>query len=280
MQQLDNFIEMAEAFDVDNDFTKKLKNANELLRNGLISAISTLHPEHVFEMPESKSKSCHTYLSKYLDNNGKIFTTNYDLLLYWILMRNEVKNGSDGFGRELLNEEGIIRKQDPVYSDDLTWGKHKDEQKVFYVHGTLPFFDTGIEIEKEVYKTQSYLLENIKDRLNNKDYPIFVTAGNGEEKLEHIMHNRYLTFCYEQLSKIEGSLVTFGFNFGEYDEHIITAINKAANHGRTPKDGKKLWSVYIGVYSEDALEHIKKNRGKFKCKVNLYNATTVHIWGV
>ena len=64
-------------------------------------------------------------------------------------------------------------------------------------------------------------MENIERRLDKQEYPIFVTAGNGQEKLTHIMHNRYLTDCYENLCDIRGSLVTFGFNFGEYDEHIV-----------------------------------------------------------
>lgn len=193
-------------------------------------------------------------------------------------MRNESKLAIDGFGRELLNASEVIRGKEPHFSDELFWGKHKEEQSVFYVHGTLPFFDTGVKIEKEVYTSQKYLLENVKERLDKKDYPIFVTAGNGDEKLEHIMHNRYLTYCYEQLSKIEGSLISFGFNFGQYDEHIIKAINKAANHGLKPKDGKKLWSIYIGIYSEESLEHIKKIEDRFLCKVHVYNARTAKIW--
>jgi hypothetical protein len=279
MQQLDNFIEIAEAFNVDENLTEKLKTANETLRNSLINAISSLHPEHVFEVSEEKSKSCFAYLNEYLENEGKVFTTNYDLLLYWILMRNESKIAIDGFGRELLNPEEIKHGHEPEFSDELFWGKHKDIQSVFYIHGTLPIFDTGVEIEKEVYTNQHFLLENIKERLTNKEYPIFVTAGNGDEKLKHIMHNRYLIFCYEALSKVEGSLVTFGFNFGEYDNHIISAINKAANNGLMNKDGKKLYSIYIGVYSEADLEHIKKIEDRFLCKVNVYNARTANIWG-
>ncbi len=277
MQQLDNFIEIAEAFKADPSLIEKLTKANQLLRTSLIDAISSLHPEHVFEIEESRSKSCYQYLNEYMENNGKVFTTNYDLLLYWVLMRNESKLAIDGFGRELLNPEEVKRGEDGEWSD-LYWGKHKDEQSVYYVHGTSPIFDTGVEIEKEVYTNQHYLLENIKVRLDNKNYPIFVTAGNGREKLNHIMHNVYLSHCYEQLTKIEGSLISFGFNFGEYDTHIIDAINKAANNGLTPKDGKRLWSVYIGLYSEENLEYIKSIEDKFQCKVNVYNARTVNIW--
>jgi hypothetical protein len=109
------------------------------------------------------------------------------------------------------------------------------------------------------------------------EYPIFVTAGNGQEKLTHIMHNRFLSHCFENLSGITGSLVTFGFNFGPYDEHIIEAINRAAKYGR--KDLFKLWSIYIGVYSEDDQAHIEKIRHKFKCKVRIYDAKTANVWG-
>jgi hypothetical protein len=128
---------------------------------------------------------------------------------------------------------------------------------------------------KVQYDSDHYLLQNVKERIDKKEYPIFVTAGNGKEKQMHIMHNKYLSFCFERLCDIEGSLVTFGFNFGEYDTHIIDAINIAAKK----KPAKKLWSVYIGVYSDEALEHILEIKNKFKCKVTPYNARTVNIWG-
>ena len=74
----------------------------------------------------------------------------------------------------------------------------------------------------------------------------------------------------------EGSLITFGFNFGEYDEHIINAINIAAKQGKRVKN--RLWSIYIGIYSEKSLKHIERIRDKFKCKINLYDARSVDIW--
>jgi len=275
MRQLDSFIEMAKAFDDTGSMVKALENANQLLQESLIEAVSSLHPEHVFAVPEEESESCYNFLQEYLSNEGKVFSTNYDLLLYWILMRNDPHSSNDGFGKEHLNPVETRRGEDPEF-DDLLWGKYKEEQTVFYLHGTLPIFDTGTKIEKEVYRDSRYLLANIKERMDNKEYPIFVTAGNGTEKLNHIYHNRYLTFCYEKLSNITGSIVSFGFNFGEYDEHIINALNKAAKRGA--QSGDKLFSVYIGVYSESDLKHIKSIQNKFDCKVNVYNARTVNIW--
>lgn len=275
MRQLDNFIEIAKEFDDTGNMVKALQDANQRLKESLIDAVSSLHPDHVFAVPDDESKSCYSFLQEYLFGGGKVFSTNYDLLLYWILMRNDPHSSIDGFGKEHLNPVETRRGENAEFGE-LLWGKYKEGQTVYYLHGTLPIFDTGTEIEKEVYKDSKYLLNNIKERMGNKEYPIFVTAGNGNEKLNHIYHNRYLTFCYESLSKITGSLVSFGFNFGEYDEHIIEAVNKAAKRGA--QSGDKLFSIYIGVYSEADLEHIKNIQEKFACKVNVYNAKTANIW--
>jgi len=276
MQQLDNFIEISKAFSTDQKLIQKIIEANEILKTSLIEAVQQLHPEHVFKVPEEKSRCCHSFLNDYISQEGKVFSTNYDLLPYWILMRNESKFAIDGFGRDIENPDEVLKQQDPVFSE-LRWGKHKKEQSIFYLHGALLIFDTGIEIEKETYDNEHYLLQKINERMAAKSYPIFVTAGSAQEKLNHISHNKYLSYCYDQLTQIEGSLITFGFNFGEYDTHIIDAINKAAHQGQ--KAGDKLHSVYIGVYSDQDLHYINEIKHKFRCKVNLYNAATVPIWG-
>ena len=129
-----------------------------------------------------------------------MFSTNYDILLYWVLLRSELKNHNDGFGRDRLDDEED-HDADPEFSE-LRWGPNKEDQKIHHVHGTLPIFDTGIEIIKEQYDGSSYLLENIETRVSNGEYPVFVASGSGDEKLNHIMHNRYLSFCYDALSNI------------------------------------------------------------------------------
>lgn len=276
MKQLDDFIHIAQVFSSDKKLVTKIQEASQILKDSLIEAVKILHPEHVFEIPKEKCESCFEFLREYLENKGKIFSTNYDLLLYWVLMRNNADFVVDGFGRELENPEEVIMGEEAEFSDELIWGKHKNEQTVFYLHGTLPIFDKGIDIVKEQYDSQNYLLEKINSRMADKEYPIFVTAGGAKEKLNIIMHNKYLSHCYEQFSTIEGSLVVFGFNFGEYDTHIIDAINRACHYGK--RGGKKLHSVYIGVYSDEDLEHIESIENKFLCKVNKYNARTVKIW--
>jgi hypothetical protein len=271
MRQLDNFCQLAEEFSSDKDLKDKIQKASDLLKTTLIDAVKKLHPEHVFQIPENKSESCAIFLNTFLQSEGHIFTTNYDVLLYWVLMRNKDKISSavDGFGREA--EEG-----EDIYSADLEWGVNRGSQNIHYLHGALPLFDAGVSIVKEEYDGQNLLLEKINKRIDQKEYPIFVTGGNGKDKLTHILHNPYLDFCYDKLCNIEGSLITFGFNFGEYDEHIIEAINIAAKNGK--KVPQRLWSVHIGVYSDEDKKHIDSIASKFKCKVNTFDSKTALIW--
>jgi len=276
MQQLDNLSALVEAFNGGEKLKEKIDSASDKLKTSLLDAVQDLHPEHVFKVPEKEVNACSEFLNVFLGRGGKVFSTNYDLLLYWILMRNGVIEHFDGFGRDIINYEPGIAKED-MERTELFWGRNKKNQNIFYVHGALPFFDSGSEIVKEEYDHNTYLLEKISGRMKDGEYPIFVTAGSGEEKLSHIMHNHYLSNCYDNLSEITGTLVTFGFNFGQYDEHIIEAINRAAKHGK--KEFPKLNSVYIGVYSEEDKKHIETIKSKFKVKVKMFDAKSVNVWG-
>ena len=276
MKELETFSAFLDAFNADSALRASIVQARLKLKMALIDAIKALHPEHVFSIPESAADACANFLTIFLGSGGKIFTSNYDLLLYWVLMRKQIAGAVDGFGRMLLNADDNPSQEDQEWSD-LRWGPNRDEQCIYYLHGALPLFDTGVEVEKEEYNTQNYLLERIGLRIDGGAYPIFVTAGDGREKLTQIMHNRYLTFCYEALSQIQGSLVTFGFNFGDYDGHIIQAINEAAKHGR--KQFPKLLSIYIGVYSDGDRQRIENMEHRFKCKVHIYDAKTANPWG-
>ena len=274
MQHLDNFSALIAAFGGDSKLKKRIDTARTKLKKSLLDAVKALHPEHVFKIPEERSKACSDFLKIFLDSDGNIYSTNYDLLLYWVLIRNSIANHGDGCGRELENADEFVQGDDQIWSE-LIWGKNRDTQKMFYLHGALPFFDTGVAIIKEEYDSHNYILQKISARMDNGEYPIFVTAGDGQQKLKHIMHNRYLTYCYESLCEAEGSLVTFGFNFGPSDDHIIKAINKAARR----KAPNKLWSIYIGVYSDEDKKNIERIEGKFKCKVHIYDAKTAPVWG-
>lgn len=263
MQYLDKCSALITALGGDSKLKERIDTARIKLKKSLLKAVKDLHPIHVFEVSEEQSKACSNFLKRFLDSDGKIYSMNYDLLLYWVFMRNGQHR--DGFGRE---------------SQTLTWGTYRNIQKVFYLHGMLAFFDNGVALTKEEHHSGNYLLENITARMENDEYPLFVTAGKGRQKLKHIMSNQYLMHCYKNLCEVEGSLVTFGFSFGESDDHIVNAINKAANR----RGSNKLLNLYIGVYieqdpTEEDQKHIEQIKDKFTCKVHIYNTKTADIWG-
>ena len=276
MEQLTTFSALLHALGAEDELQKKVVEAHQKLKISLLDAIKGLHPEHVFKIPNEKIASCANFLHFFLDNGGNIFSTNYDLLLYWVLMRANFPQAIDGFGRELLNPVEVGRKQEEQELSNLRWGPNKDTQNIHYLHGALPLFDTGAEIEKEQYNEEGWLLENISRRLDAGEYPIFVTAGGAEEKLELIRHNRYLSNCYDRLCTIDGSVISFGFGFGEYDDHIIHALNRASHAAN--KTPPKLWSIYIGVYSDSGRKHIESIEHKFHAKVYTFDAKSANPW--
>ncbi len=277
MRQLDTFGALLEAFGSDEQLLERVEGATADLKSSLLEAINELHPEHVFKVSQEKSDACGRFLRPFLQSGGHIFTTNYDLLLYWILMRNGVVEAVDGFGRDRETPEDEVVAAEEIEYSELRWGKHRASQVIHYLHGALPIFDTGIEIVKEEYDSAHYLLENIRERIGRDEYPIFVTAGDGRDKLEHILHNRYLTHCWDTFCATEGSLVSFGFNFGKNDQHVIDGINRATRQGA--KVSPRLWSLYLGVYSDEDRDRIEGLASSFKCKVHIFDAKTAPVWG-
>jgi hypothetical protein len=274
MQQLDTFAALGDVLGIGQDLKKRIEAATTALKTSLIDAIRALHPEHVYTIPEEKCAACAAFLRPFLDSKGSLYTTNYDLLLYWVLMRANLPS-TDGFGRDRESPDEYVPPEQLQYSE-LRWGRNKSGQNVHYVHGALPLFDTGTEIIKEEY-AEAYLLEQITKRVESGEYPVFVTAGSATQKLKHIRHNPYLQYSYEDLASLDGSLVTFGFNFGQQDAHIFEAIKRATKNGRNVPS--RLWSIYIGVYSDEDIQRARGLARQLKCKVHLFDSKTAGVWG-
>lgn len=272
MQQLDTFAALGDALGIDAALKQRILAARDTLQKSLIDAVKALHPEHVYTIPEAKCAACVKFLRLFLNSNGSLFTTNYDLLLYWVLMRGALPS-IDGFGRDRLNPDEDVPPNEIEYSE-LRWGRNASGQNVHYVHGALPLFDTGVEIVKEQY-AEGYLLEQITQRIAEGDYPVFVTAGDANQKLTHIRHNPYLQNSYEALASTKGSLVTFGFNFGVQDGHILSALQRAAKQAKS----NRLWSIYIGVYSDDDMARAEQLASMLKCKVHMFDSKSAGLWG-
>lgn len=281
MEQLDQMIAVLQAMPNLADAAENLSNAKEGLKIALLDAIRESHPDHVFKVTPEEIKNCANFLREFPISNGKIFTTNYDLLLYWVINRglHDTENPKDGFYRYITNPEEV-RLGEEAHFSDLLWTS-KNEQNVFNLHGGLQIFDDKGKVIKETYDSRNgeWLLEKINKRMDEGHYPIFVTDGDGQKKLQHIRRNRYLSNAYESLREIRGSLIVFGFSFSQNDFHIIDAINEAAKI--TAKGNKvpgSLLSINIGVYDENARQYIESISHKFALKVNTFDSSNAGIW--
>src|SRR5258708_23896545 len=273
MQQLETFAALGDILGIDDGLKQRIKGASGDLKRSLIDAIRALHPEHVYTIPEERCAACASFLRPFLTSGGALFTTNYDLLLYWVLMRARLPS-IDGFGRDRESPDEYVPEDELEYSE-LRWGRNLDGQNVHYVHGALPLFDTGVEIVKEQY-SEEYLLEQIAKRIERGELPVFVTAGDAVQKRTHIRHNPYLEHSYEALAAVDASLVTLGFNFGQQDVHIVDALNHATKNGQ--KVPPRLWSLYIGVSSESDIVRAAELADDLKCKVHVFDSRTAHVW--
>ena len=126
MRELDLFAKILKAFYDSLDIIKKLNALSEKLKKLLIEAVETSHLENVFSISQNKLDSCANFLNFFTESKGKIFSTNYDLLLYWVLMRSGNKNCIDGFGRDKEDGQEFVPAEEADYSE-LRWGKHKEE---------------------------------------------------------------------------------------------------------------------------------------------------------
>lgn len=249
----------------DENVSKTLNQDGNNIKTELINVISDKHPSHQHKIHDSKF--CSAY--KFLSNFSKIFTLNYDMLLYWTLMlykRNEdllkylkikTKNYKDNFGR---------------YDDELLWYRHAS-QNVFYLHGALHLFDDKFNIIKAETTSYENLMDVIKNNLDKDYYPLIVAEGSSDEKLNKISHNKYLQYAYENLTYLKGNLFIHGHSLDENDMHIFSQIN-------TNKNIKK---IFISVFEPDKnLEEMQQKVSQVfkneKQKIYYYDSQTARVW--
>lgn len=99
------------------------------IRDAFVTTISWIHPRRDEILPRSKRAYCAEFLSHFISPvppspKGKIFTTNYDLLLCWIIVEQGYRFGShDGFDAK--------QNWNPVRADRSDY---------YYLHGALHLY--------------------------------------------------------------------------------------------------------------------------------------------
>jgi len=187
-----------------------VKLINDLYNNiqrALIEAVRTIHipwkavPDEVLGVINSE-------LLKY----KYVYSTNYDLLVYWAMMHENQRVFRDFF----FSEEFDL-------SNTEIWSK---STAVLFLHGGLHLYRLP---SGQTLKRRSGDDKNLLDLFGQPYYegavPLFITEGSHEEKMASIYKSDYLSFAYNKFSQHRDSLVIFGHSLGDSDKHIVDAIN-------------------------------------------------------
>jgi len=193
--------------------SKKLLKHSEKLKKLLVYTITHNHPDKTVRVSEEEKSSCYNFLKRF----DRIYTLNYDLLLYWTVL-NFINEGKfeDGFHEGSPSDDYVVWE----IGDEIT-------AKLIYLHGALHLFDSETEIRKFTWsRTDKALKDQILEALKQDLFPIIVAEGTSKEKMEAILHNAYLSRGFSSFKKIGGQLFVFGHSFKNNDEHILTAIEE------------------------------------------------------
>jgi hypothetical protein len=251
------------------DLAQQLGADAKSLKEVLVKAIAGSHPEHPDEIKEPQYTACR----KFLANFESMYTLNYDLLLYWTLMRKEILPEipcDDGFRQAAAEPKQYV-----------TWEPENiKQQNVHFLHGSLHIFDGGTEIQKYTWSnTGIRLIAQVRDALERDLYPLFVSEGESDQKLGRIRHSDFLSKASRSFVSIGGTLFIYGHSLDANDEHIIRLIPKS--------NVKQLFvSIYGDPQSKDNQRVITRanslpleRKKKTPLDVHFYDAETAQVWG-
>jgi hypothetical protein len=226
------------------------------VRDALIDGVRKVHPGVIFDIPEEQLTACAAFLKEF----HLIFTLNYDLLLYWVIIKCLKGQHRDGFG----------------YGKPIEGFRQFDASSkptVFFVHGALHLFLSGQNETQKRVVTSGTIINDITDTIHRaRKLPLFVAEGNDDQKKRKINSVPYLRYAYDRLGKSAGYLLIFGHSAGENDAHIYDAIANS-----------KITTIYYCVFQLQELsevqERLARRLGSNSRKVKYVDSGTVGVWG-
>ncbi len=245
----------------------------EVIKQTLVTAVANSHLGHPGDIDEAKKASAAGFLLPY----HIVFTTNYDLLLYWVAMH---------AGDPPPFEDCFRADEDDPSAPYLVFSQRLgDKRGILYLHGALHLYVQYGELRKHSWsRTGRRLTDLIRDGLGRGQYPLFVAEGSPEMKLQQIQGRGYLWYCLDKLRNIESPLVIFGHSLGATDGHILDAI--AAN--------RRIPAIYVGLHGDPssvtneatmaAAQRLADRRAQLRghpipLGVFFYDSDSVRIWG-
>lgn len=278
MRRLLETEEIVKHYDSSDKVRNHIHSDIEELKRTLIQVISKCHPPKPSDITDNQYFSCRKFLLNF--GLGNIYTFNYDLILYWVLMHfhenTELKLPCDDGFRYPYSDE-FVPEEDRDYSLHWEIGRERG-QSIYYIHGAMHIFSDGSDIEKLSYKNLGVpLADQVKQAIDQDRFPVFISEGSTEHKLARIKRNGYLSRTFSSLKSITGNLFIFGHSIRDEDDHVFDFINQ---NNRNLK-------IFIGLYGNPDVPHnkaiinkVEKWRNTYRSKVfEFYDSTSVDVWG-
>jgi hypothetical protein len=227
------------------------------LRRSLVHAIRQIHPAHRENI--QVIPSCTTFLPSF----ATVFTLNYDLLLYWVIL-DDGDNFADGFG---LGKE----------SDGFRGPFQEDAYcNIYNLHGGLHLFQTADnEVEKRLMGKAGVIDAIAQTITKDKRLPLYVAEGSSIAKLAHIYAVPYLRHCYETLCGSSDAFFVYGHSASTNDAHVYDALFKS--------DVKHLYfcihqpTAKLAEVDGELARYKKRNSSKID--YTFVDSQTAKVWG-
>lgn len=229
------------------------------VREALVNAVRSTHPAHRDDLAFQYDSG-----AAFLSSFGKVFTLNYDLLLYWVNL--EKVHLRDGFGKGASIEGG--RFKGPFYEDAYC--------DIYNLHGGLHLFqDDAGEVMKALNAGDGVIATITQSIAENRRLPIYVAEGSSAAKMRKINSVGYLRHCYEQLWQNAAILFVYGHSADDNDAHIYRAVFSS-----------NVTHVFFGVYQPDEAKlkrfsgQLAKHRelGGKNIGYTFYDAESAKVW--
>jgi hypothetical protein len=251
-----------------------MRNDAAALKELLVQTIARSHPA----MPSAISDAEYSACQRFLLHFATTYTFNYDLLLYWTHMHREDSaqvQSDDGFRTSQSDIESGIS------SDYVVWEPGQShEQNIWFLHGALHVFDSGVEVQKYTWnRTGIRLIDQVREALGRDFFPLFVAEGTSAEKLQRIRHSDYLAKAYRSFQEIQHCLFIYGHSLADNDDHYLRLIENG-----------RLSHVFVGLFGDPQSVANRKiieranamklsGRRRRELKVDFYDSGSAQAWG-
>lgn len=256
---------------------RRLRHDAAVIKDALVTAIARRHPDRPYDIASGQYAACRAFLRRF----DHIFTLNYDVLLYWAMMQDEVD------GHTFRHDDGFRHPEEDPDQPWVSW-QQGNAATVSYLHGALHLFDAGSAITKYTWsKTDKPIVEQIRAALADERYPLFVAEGESKTKLARIMHSGYLHKALRSFESCCGSpgaaVVVFGHSLAANDRHVLRCIAK----GACSDLAVSLFGDPDSKGNREAIANalaLQEQRGPAKGKrpalrVTFYEAASAKVWG-